>query len=94
MRAAAIAAYDHDARSRIDYYESLLADVPDPVDRDRRVPRQILAFDPQRESFIELSGDLTRAHALAVLGARAQHHLRGRRRRCRDGAAFRRRING
>ncbi|WP_431232221.1 alpha/beta hydrolase [Mycolicibacterium psychrotolerans] len=67
MRAATIAAYDHDARSRIDYYESLLADVPDPVDRDRRVPRQILAFDPQRESFIELSGDLTRAHALAVL---------------------------
>ncbi|MCV7020159.1 alpha/beta hydrolase [Mycolicibacterium aichiense] len=67
MRAAAIAAYDHDARSRIDYYESLLADVADPVDRDRRVPRQILAFDPQRESFIELSGDLTRARALAVL---------------------------
>lgn len=67
MRAAAIAAFDHDARSRIAYYESLLADVPDPVDRDRRVPRQILAFDPQRESFIELSGDLTRAHALAVL---------------------------
>ncbi|QEN14494.1 alpha/beta hydrolase [Mycolicibacterium sp. ELW1] len=67
MRAAAIAAYDRDARSRIAYYESLLADVPDPVDRDRRVPRQILAFDPQRESFIELSGDLTRAHALAVL---------------------------
>ncbi|MEZ0355634.1 alpha/beta hydrolase [Mycobacterium sp. SA01] len=67
MRAAAIDAYDHDARSRITYYESLLADVPDPVDRNRRVPRQILAFDPRRESFIELSGDLTRAHALAVL---------------------------
>lgn len=67
MRAAAIAAYDRDARRRVTYYESLLADVPDPLDRDRRVPRQILAFDPQRESFIELSGDLTRAHALAVL---------------------------
>ena len=31
------------------------------------MPRQILAFDPERESFVELSGDLGRAHALAVL---------------------------
>lgn len=67
MRAAALDAYDRDARRRVAYYESLLADVPDPLDRDRRIPRQILAFDPQRESFIELSGDLTRARALAVL---------------------------
>jgi hypothetical protein len=67
MRATTIAAYDRDARSRIDYYESLLADVPDPLDRDRRVPRQIIGFDPQRQSFIELSGDLSQAHALAVL---------------------------
>ena len=67
MRASAVSAYDRDARNRIAYYESLLADVPDPLDRDRRVPRQILAFDPQRQSFIELSGDLRRAHALAVL---------------------------
>ncbi|WP_227999481.1 alpha/beta hydrolase [Mycolicibacterium sp. P1-5] len=67
MRATAVTAYDHDAQARIVYYESLLADVPDPLDRDRRVPRQILGFDPQRQSFIELSGDLSRAHALAVL---------------------------
>lgn len=67
MRAAAIATHDRDARSRIAYYESLLTDVPDPLDRERRVPRQILAFDPQRESFVELSGDFGRAHAVAVL---------------------------
>jgi hypothetical protein len=67
LRARTVAAYDRDARDRVDYYETLLADVPDPLDRDRRVPRQILAFDPERESLIELSGDLGRAHALAVL---------------------------
>lgn len=67
LRAATIAAHDRNARDRIEYYEGLLADVPDAVDRDRRVPRQILAFDPERESLIELSGDLGRAHALAVV---------------------------
>jgi hypothetical protein len=67
LRAATIAAYDGNARHRVEYYETLLAEVPDPLDRDRRVPRQILAFDPVRESLIELSGDLGRAHALAVL---------------------------
>jgi hypothetical protein len=67
LRAATIAAYDRDARDRLEYYETLLADVPDPLDPDRRVPRQVLAFDPERESLIELSGDLGRAHALAVL---------------------------
>ncbi|MCV7174506.1 alpha/beta hydrolase [Mycolicibacterium sphagni] len=67
LRSATLAATDRDARHRIEYYESLLADVPDPLDRNRRVPRQILAFDPERHSFIELSGDLDQAHALAVL---------------------------
>jgi hypothetical protein len=67
LRAATIATYDGNARHRVEYYETLLADVPDPLDRDRRVPRQILAFDPERESLIELSGDLGRARALAVL---------------------------
>jgi hypothetical protein len=67
LRAATIAAYDCNARRRVEYYETLLADVPDPLDRGRRVPRQILAFDPGRESLIELSGDLGQAHALAVL---------------------------
>ncbi|AKK27714.1 alpha/beta hydrolase [Mycobacterium sp. EPa45] len=67
LRAAAVAAYDHDARARISYYESLLGDVPDPLNRERRVSRQILGFDPQRQSFIELSGDLSHARALGVL---------------------------
>ncbi|MCX2930375.1 alpha/beta hydrolase [Mycobacterium sp. CVI_P3] len=67
LRAATIAAHDRDATRRIAYYQSLLADAPDPLDRDRRVPRQILGFDPQRESLIELSGDLDRARALAVV---------------------------
>jgi hypothetical protein len=67
LRAAAIAAHDREARRRIAYYETLLADVPDPVDPQRRVPRQILAFDPARASLIELSGDLDRARAVGVL---------------------------
>ncbi len=67
LRSAAIAAHDRDARRRIAYYETLLADVPDPVDRQRRVQRQILAFDPARASLIELSGDLDRARAVGVL---------------------------
>lgn len=67
LRSAAIAAHDRDARRRLAYYETLLADVPDPVDRQRRVPRQILAFDPARASLIELSGDLDRARAVGVL---------------------------
>ncbi|AQT79790.1 alpha/beta hydrolase [Mycolicibacterium litorale] len=67
MRAAAIAAHDRAAHRRIAYYESLLADVPDPLDRGHRIPRQILAFDPARESLIEVSGDLGRARAIGVL---------------------------
>ena len=67
LRSAAIAAHDRNARRRIAYYETLLADVPDPVDRERRVPRQILAFDPERASLIEFSGDLERARAVGVL---------------------------
>lgn len=67
MRAAAIATHDRRAQQRIAFYRGLLADVPDAVDRDRRVPRQILAFDPERASLIELSGDLGRARALGIL---------------------------
>lgn len=66
-RAAAIAAHDRPAYRRIAYYESLLADEPDPLDREHRVPRQILAFDPDRESLITVSGDLGRARAVGVL---------------------------
>jgi len=67
MRAAAIAGHDREAQRRMRFYRQLLADVPDPVDSERRVPRQILAFDPDRESLVELSGDLDRARAVGVL---------------------------
>ena len=67
MREAVIAGHDRAANRRIAYYETLLADVPDPLDRERRIPRQILAFDPGREMFIELSGDMARARAIGVL---------------------------
>ena len=67
MRAAAVADHDRQARQRIAFYRGLLADVPDAVDRARRVPRQILAFDPDRASLIEVSGDLGRARAIGVL---------------------------
>ncbi len=67
LKAAAILAHDRDARRRLAFYQDLLADVPDPADPEHRVPRQILAFDPDRSSLIELSGDLGRARAVGVL---------------------------
>ena len=67
LRAAAIATHDRVAAQRIELYRGLLADVPDPADRDRWVPRQILAFDPDRAALVELSGDLDRARAVGVL---------------------------
>lgn len=67
MRAAAIVTHDRVATQRIELYRGLLADVPDPADRDHWVPRQILAFDPDRAALVELSGDLGRARAVGVL---------------------------
>ena len=52
------------ATQRIELYRGLLADVPDPADRDHWMPRQILAFDPDRAALVELSGDLGRARAV------------------------------
>lgn len=67
MRAAAIAHHDRNAQRRLAFYQDLLGDTADPLAPGHRVPRQILGFDPARASLIELSGDLTRARALAVL---------------------------
>lgn len=67
LQAAAIVAHDRDALRRIAFYEGLLGDIPDPTDPTRRVPRQILAFDPDRSSLIEMFGNLERAHAVGVL---------------------------
>lgn len=67
-RAAAVADHDRTANRRIAFYQGLLAGVPDPVHGDgRSVPRQILAFDPDRSSLIELTGDLHTASSVGVL---------------------------
>ena len=67
-RAGAIAEYDRNANRRIAFYQGLLSEVPDPTRRsDRRVDRQILAFDPDRSSLVELTGDLGSASSVGVL---------------------------
>jgi hypothetical protein len=55
------------SRSRIAFYQGLLAEVDDPTRSGRRVDRQILAFDPERASLIELNGDLATAKSVAVM---------------------------
>lgn len=67
LREATIIAHDQPSRRRMAFYEGLLAEVPDPTDLSRRIPRQILAFDPDRSSLIEMFGDLHRARAIGVL---------------------------
>lgn len=52
--------------ARAEFYRSLLAEVDDPAGSGRRVDRQILAFDPQRASLVELVGDLGAARSVAV----------------------------
>jgi hypothetical protein len=49
------------------FYRGLLAEVDDPSGSGRRIDRQILAFDPARESFVELNGNLATASSVAVL---------------------------
>lgn len=52
---------------RIDFYRGLLAEVDDPTRSGRRVDRQILAFDPERASLVELNGNLENATSVAVM---------------------------
>jgi len=67
-RAAAIAGHDRDANRRIDFYQGLLSEVPDPTGRGAPpAQRQILAFDPARSSLVELTGDLRTADSVGVL---------------------------
>ncbi len=49
------------------FYRTLLGEVDDPTGGDRRVDRQIVAFDPARSSLVELNGDLATAKSVAVL---------------------------
>jgi Alpha/beta hydrolase len=55
------------SQRRIALYQDLLAEVDDPTRSGRRVDRQILAFDPQRASLIELNGNLAAAKSVAVM---------------------------
>ncbi len=67
-RAAAVADHDRMANRRIAFYQGLLADVPDPVrSAAPPVPRQILAFDPERAELVEFTGDLSTASNVGVL---------------------------
>lgn len=52
---------------RIEFYRGLLAEVDDPTGSGRRIDRQILAFDPEKASLIELNGNLATARSLAVM---------------------------
>jgi hypothetical protein len=68
VRAAIIAAHDREAEARIDFYAGLLSDVPDPAKRGgTEMPRRLIAFDPDRASFVELTGDLGTATSVGVV---------------------------
>ena len=54
------------SQARVAFYQGLLAEIDDPARSGRRVDRQILAFDPDRASLIELNGNLATARSLAV----------------------------
>ncbi|OBB03048.1 alpha/beta hydrolase [Mycobacteriaceae bacterium 1482268.1] len=55
------------SQTRIAFYQGLLAEVDDPARSGRRIDRQILAFDPDRASLIELNGNLAAAKSVAVM---------------------------
>ncbi|HEX2213862.1 MAG TPA: alpha/beta hydrolase [Mycobacterium sp.] len=58
---------DPNARPRTDFYRTLLGEVDDPTHTGQRIDRQVLAFDPARESLVELNGNLAAATSVAVL---------------------------
>ncbi len=58
---------DPDSARRVAFYRSLLGEVDDPARSGQRVDRQILAFDPDRASLIELNGNVATAKSVAVL---------------------------
>jgi hypothetical protein len=58
---------DHQSSERTTFYRGLLGEIEDPTGTGHRIDRKILAFDPARESLIELNGDLAMASSLAVL---------------------------
>jgi hypothetical protein len=58
---------DPAAEQRTAFYRGLLGEIDDPTRSGQRIDRQILAFDPQRASLIELNGNLATAKSVAVL---------------------------
>ncbi|UXA16157.1 alpha/beta hydrolase family protein [Mycobacterium sp. SMC-4] len=58
---------DEGSRRRLAVYRDLLGEVDDPAGAGGRIQRQIIAFDPERASLVELNGDLSTARAVAVL---------------------------
>jgi Alpha/beta hydrolase len=58
---------DPESRTRIAFYQGLLGEIDDPARSGLRVDRQILAFDPDRASLIELNGNVATAKSVAVL---------------------------
>lgn len=58
---------DHQASERNTFYRGLLGEIDDPAGGGLRIDRKILAFDPARDSLIELNGDLAKASSVAVL---------------------------
>lgn len=58
---------DEAIAARISFYESLLEKVDDPTGQSAtQIDRQIIAFDPERSSFIELTGNLDSANHIGV----------------------------
>jgi hypothetical protein len=55
-----------DDPQRVAFYQGLLAETDDPARSGRRIDRQILAFDPDRASLVELNGNLATAKSVAV----------------------------
>jgi hypothetical protein len=58
---------DRTASGRNGFYRGLLGEVDDPAGSGQRIDRKILAFDPGRDSLVELNGELGVATSVAVL---------------------------
>ncbi|AGB24014.1 Alpha/beta hydrolase of unknown function (DUF1023) [Mycobacterium sp. JS623] len=58
---------DPAAQERTAFYRGLLGEIDDPTRSGQRIDRQILAFDPEHASLVELNGNLATAKSVAVL---------------------------
>lgn len=67
LRQAVLLGEDTSSEQRVEFYRGLLQTVPDPADPSKYSERQIISFDPDQSSLIELTGDLQRATRIGVL---------------------------